>query len=26
LNDRNVWRAVINVTYRVFEADALPEV
>jgi hypothetical protein len=26
LNDRNVWRAVITVTYRVFEADALPEV
>lgn len=26
LNDRNVWRAVISVTYRVFEADALPEV
>lgn len=24
LNDRNVWRAVIEVTYRVFEADALP--
>lgn len=26
LNDRNVWRAVVTVTYRVFEADALPEV
>lgn len=25
LNDRNVWRAVIEVTYRVFEADELPE-
>jgi len=26
LNDRNVWRAVVTVTYRVFEADSLPEV
>ena len=25
LNERNVWRAVIEVTYRVFEADELPE-
>ena len=24
LNDRNVWRAVVEVTYRVFEADTLP--
>lgn len=24
LNDRNVWRAVIEATYRVFEQDALP--
>lgn len=24
LNDRNVWRAVITVTYRVFEVDQLP--
>lgn len=24
LNDRNVWRAVIEVQYRVFEADELP--
>jgi hypothetical protein len=26
LNDRNVWRAVIEARYVVFEADALPEV
>ena len=25
LNERNVWRAVIVATYRVFEADTLPE-
>lgn len=25
LNERNVWRAVIVATYRVFESDALPE-
>jgi hypothetical protein len=25
LNDRNVWRAVIEARYVVFEADALPE-
>jgi hypothetical protein len=25
LNDRNVWRAVIEARYIVFEADALPE-
>jgi len=25
LNERNVWRAVIEVVYRVFEADTLPE-
>ena len=24
LNERNVWRAVIEVVYRVFEADELP--
>ena len=26
LNDRNVWRAVIEARYIVFEADALPQV
>jgi len=25
LNERNAWRAAVNVTYRVFLADALPE-
>ena len=25
LNERNVWRAVIVATYRMFEADAVPE-
>lgn len=25
LSERNAWRAVVNVTYRVFQADELPE-